>query len=213
MAISDNEVNFTEELSEWIHAADLGIEHVTLEKNSSICNTEYSGVSESRSYHKYYNENIPSLIQNPNDMITSIKTWHKSSDGNEIQFDLIEEESSGTNRFVALTALWLLVIKNNRILVIDELETKLHPLMTRFLIETIHKAGRAQLIFTTHDSSLLDAKLFCRDQICFTEKDTAGATHLYSLWDYDVRKEENFRNGYLKGRYGAIPFIGELNFD
>lgn len=130
-----------------------------------------------------------------------------------VEFDLSKEESAGTNRFVALTALWLNAINNGQLLVIDELDTKLHPALTRFLIKAIHNASSAQLIFTTHDSSLLDAKCLRRDQIWFTEKDAAGATNLFSLWDFDVRKDENFRNGYLKGRYGAIPFIGELIVD
>ena len=74
-----------------------------------------------------------------------------------------------------------------------------------------------QLIFTTHDCSLLDAELFRRDQIWFTEKDESEATDLYSLWDFKlqhfkIRKNENFRTGYLKGRYGAVPFIGDLPF-
>ena len=73
----------------------------------------------------------------------------------------------------------------------------------------------AQLIFTTHDSNLLDKKLFRRDQIWFTEKDRTGATDLYSLWDIKItrkaRKDENIQKGYLAGRYGAIPFLGDLS--
>jgi AAA15 family ATPase/GTPase len=72
----------------------------------------------------------------------------------------------------------------------------------------------AQLIATTHDCGLLDPELFRRDQIWFTEKaPETWATRLYSLWDYSPRKGEDIRSGYLKGRYGAIPFIGEFRFD
>ncbi len=103
-----------------------------------------------------------------------------------------------------------------RILFIDELDTSLHPLMVRFLIGLIQNPEinkyNAQLIFTTHDTSVLDTDLFRRDQVWFVEKDREQASRLYPLSDFKPRKGEALEKGYLNGRYGALPFIGELRF-
>ena len=211
-----DEDNLANQLTEWLNVADFGIDHVTIEKTpiKTTQNNEISNLpAELREPLQTLIESLNSLSPDKPDSISSIKTWHKTQEGYDIKFDLINDESAGTNKFLALAMSWLKHIKNNRIIVIDELETSLHPKLTQFLIDIIHQADKTQLIFTTHDSSLLDSKLFRRDQIWFTEKDSGGATHLFSLWDYEVRKDENFRTGYLKGRYGAIPFIGELNFE
>ena len=97
----------------------------------------------------------------------------------------------------------------------DEFETSIHPLLlkkivTMFLDDEINRNG-AQLIFATHSTSLLDRDLFRRDQIWFTEKKGDGSTDLYSLADFDVRKDANFEKGYLQGRYGAIPYLPAEN--
>ena len=95
-----------------------------------------------------------------------------------------------------------------------ELDARLHPLMTRRIIELFHSPltnpKGAQLIFATHDTNLLDKNLFRRDQIWFAEKDQQGATHLASLAEYRVRNDAAFEKNYLEGRYGAIPFLGDL---
>ncbi len=97
---------------------------------------------------------------------------------------------------------------------IDELDARLHPLMTQRIVEMFHSPltnpKGAQLIFATHDTNLLDKSLFRRDQIWFTEKDQQGATHLTSLAEYRVRNDAAFEKNYLAGRYGAIPFLGDL---
>jgi len=125
----------------------------------------------------------------------------------------LENESAGTQRFFARIGPWLHALNEGRILIIDELEASLHPLLTRRLVEmmqdpSVNTKG-AQLLFTTHDVMLLDLSLLRRDQIWFTEKnpDTA-ATEVYSLWEFSPRKNENIRNGYLQGRFGAVPFLG-----
>lgn len=148
-----------------------------------------------------------------------VKTGHRMIDHPEalVWLDLDTEESGGTDRFFSLLGPWLYMLKQGCTLFIDEFGTRLHPLLTRMLVgmcqDTRIKSRKHQLIFTTHDSSLLNAELFRRDQIWFTEKDPNQATDLYSLWDYRVRKDENFESGYLKGRYGAVPFIGEFTFE
>ena len=90
----------------------------------------------------------------------------------------------------------------------------LHPLLVRFLIEIVHNVEdnnrNAQLVFTTHDTSLLDTDLFRRDQIWFVERDRGNATKLYPLSDFSPRKGEAIEKWYLKGRYGGLPLIGDL---
>ena len=99
------------------------------------------------------------------------------------------------------------------LLVVDEIEVSMHPLLTRRLIEMIQDSSinvnGTQLLFTTHDALLLDLSFFRRDQIWFAEKsDKTCATEVFSLVSFSPRKGENIRNGYLQGRFGAIPFIG-----
>ena len=123
-------------------------------------------------------------------------------------------ESEGTRKIFALAGTLIDVLENGNILVIDELDAKLHPLMTRSIIELFHKPesnpNNAQLIFMTHDTNLLSNKIFRRDQIWFTEKDRYGATALYSLAEYNIRNDASFESDYIKGKYGAIPYIGNL---
>jgi AAA15 family ATPase/GTPase len=98
--------------------------------------------------------------------------------------------------------------------VVDEIDRSLHPLLARKFIEYFlaGSAGhQSQLILTTHDTNLLDLELFRRDEIWFTEKNGAGASHLYSLAQFKVRTDLKVDSGYLHGRFGAIPFLGGLD--
>ncbi|MCJ7651248.1 MAG: ATP-binding protein, partial [Candidatus Lokiarchaeota archaeon] len=146
-----------------------------------------------------------------------ITTIHKVLDemGNEdyVEFDF-EEESEGTKRLFSLIGLWIDSLKNGRVLIVDELDTKLHHLLNIFLIKLFNdptqNKNNAQLIFTTHNTNLLNLDIFRRDQIWFTEKNPSkGSTDLYSLIEFRPRKDKNIQKGYLAGRYGAIPFIGD----
>ena len=146
-----------------------------------------------------------------------ITTIHKVLDeiGNEyyVEFDF-EEESEGTKRLFSLIGLWIDSLNNGRVLIVDELDTKLHHLLNVFLIKLFNdptqNKNNAQLIFTTHNTNLLDLNIFRRDQIWFTEKNpNNGSTDLYSLIEFSPRKDKNIQKGYLAGRYGAIPFISD----
>ena len=121
-----------------------------------------------------------------------------------------DDESNGTQRYFSLLGPWLDILENGRVVLIDELETCLHPLLVIEIIKlfssNLNKKG-AQLIFTTHNPLFLDETLLRRDQVWFTQKDHVGATHLYPLTDYAPRKGEALVKGYLNGRYGSIPFI------
>lgn len=139
---------------------------------------------------------------------------HKTPNGNA-RFEL-QDESEGTQRLYSLVAPILDVLREGRILVVDELDSSLHTLLVRRLVSMFHdpniNQNGAQLIFSTHDTSLLDHSLFRRDQIWFTEKDRVQATHLYPLTDFSPRKNEAWERGYLGGRYGAVPFFGDVPF-
>ena len=107
----------------------------------------------------------------------------------------------------------LQALENGALLVVDEIEDSLHPLLTKRFIEMVQdrnvNTNGAQLLFTTHDAMLLDLSFLRRDQIWFAEKnDKSCATELYSLASFSPRKGENVRKGYLQGRFGTIPFIG-----
>jgi hypothetical protein len=136
---------------------------------------------------------------------------HKTEHGSAT-FEL-HEESQGTQRLYALIAPVLDVLKNGRMLIVDELDSSLHPLLVRRLVRMFHQPDLnplgAQLLFSTHDTSLLDRTLFRRDQIWFTEKDQDQATRLYPLSDFSPRETEAWEKGYLIGRYGAVPFFDE----
>ena len=139
---------------------------------------------------------------------------HHASGGVPKALNFFREESLGTQRFTALMAEIVLTRELNNLLVIDELETGLHPKLARdaiavFLSPVFTQPKLAQLIFTTHNPLLLDQTLLRRDQIWFTEKDHEGATRLYPLTDFKPRKDESLVKGYLAGRYGGIPFIPE----
>lgn len=149
----------------------------------------------------------------------TVKTIHPKYDADGKQtaielFDIEKHESEGTNKLFALAGILLDTLRIGKILLIDELDARLHPLITRELIylfnSNVTNPHNAQLIFTTHDTNLLSSKTFRKDQVWFTEKDNKGATDLYSLVEYKVGKNASFERDYIIGKYGAIPFIGNF---
>lgn len=156
--------------------------------------------------------------------IARISTSHNRFDekGNHIgirDFDLKDQESSGTNKVIDISGPIFDTLLNGGILVVDELDAKLHPLMTAAITNLFnspeYNLHNAQLIFATHDTNLLSYGKFRRDQIYFLEKDKFEATDLYSLIEYKeagtkIRKDRSFEKDYINGRYGAIPFIGDF---
>lgn len=190
-------------LLRFVQAADLGIDDLAIQKVPMGPSMAVEG--------NLVREPQPA---SPVPTFVRITSFHKSDDtGASIALDL-GEESKGTQIFVNSAGAWMNVLNNGEVIFYDELDTSLHPLMTRFLIGLFHSAAtnakNAQLIFTTHDTSLLDADIFRRDQVWFIEKDKKSASKLYPLSDFSPRKDEALERGYLRGRYGALPFIGEL---
>lgn len=141
---------------------------------------------------------------------------HRIGDSDKYVSLPLGNESDGTQKLFAYSAPWLDLLKNGRILVVDELDNSFHPHLVRYLLKLIHSKvsnmKNGQLIFSTHDTSVLDAKILRRDQIWFMEKDGEKATQLYPLTDFHPRKKEALEKGYLQGRYGALPYIGEVKF-
>lgn len=151
-----------------------------------------------------------------------LKTVHNKYDkkGNVVDtilWDKNENESEGTNKIIDLSGPIFDTLTNGKILIIDELDAKLHPLITSQIVTLFNNPKmnkhNAQLLFATHDTNLLNTDLFRRDQIWFTEKDEFEQTDLYSLYDINlpdgskVRNDSNIEKNYIRGRYGAIPFI------
>jgi len=142
--------------------------------------------------------------------VDEVKFHHVTEHGQAV-FDLMDE-SSGTRNLLFLTGPILDILNKGLTLVVDELDTSLHTLLVQALVRLFHRpevnTGGAQLVFTTHDTSLLDAYgLFRRDQIWFVEKRPDQSSSLYPLLDFSPRKNEALERGYLQGRYGALPFL------
>ncbi|MDI9637165.1 ATP-binding protein [Oscillatoria amoena NRMC-F 0135] len=151
---------------------------------------------------------------------TSVGVSHQKFDAdgshNSVEtFDLESHESEGTKKIFALAGLLITALKEGEVLMIDEFDARLHPLISLAIVKLFNSneanPNNAQLIFMTHDTNLLDNKIFRRDQIWFTEKNRYSATDLYSLAEYKIRNDASFENDYIKGRYGAVPYIGNLN--
>jgi AAA15 family ATPase/GTPase len=150
-------------------------------------------------------------------VITTRKSYKNGKDVGTVELDLLENESDGTKKLFELAGYIVDVLDDGGCLIVDELESKLHPLITKQLVNifnsnTLNKLN-AQLIFTTHDTNLLKGSHLRRDQIWFTEKDRFGSSHLYSLAEYKEkpRKDASLEKDYIRGRFGAIPFIGDFS--
>ena len=153
----------------------------------------------------------------------SINAFHKKFDKANKLIDTIaldfELESKGTQKLFSLLGPWFDTLEKGKILIVDELDSRLHTKLTTELLK-IFQSGintkNAQLIFASHDTNLLRNDLLRRDQIWFTEKDDKGSTDLYSLVEYkinqatSVRNDASFEKDYLIGKYGAIPYFGNI---
>lgn len=154
----------------------------------------------------------------------SINFFHKKFDeaSNFLELVVIDYglQSKGTQKLFNIFGLWIDALENGKIIVVDELDSRLHTLLTIELMRFFHLAENksAQLIFASHDTNLLKKEYFRRDQIWFCEKNKIGATDLYSLVEYYkanktnvVRNDASFEKDYLLGKYGAIPFLGDIH--
>ena len=149
--------------------------------------------------------------------LLSVQTIHKTHDGDLVSFDL-EDESDGTQKLFAFAGPWIDVLKNGYVLFIDELHDNLHPKLVQYLVELFHNEKtnpkNAQLIFTTHETSILNQDIFRRDQVWFCERNFNQATKVYPLSDFSPKKgKENLEAAYLSGKYGALPFVHSFTME
>jgi AAA15 family ATPase/GTPase len=139
-----------------------------------------------------------------------IITFHRVNP--EVPFDFYAEESKGTQILFNMMLTILNIIRANKVLLIDEIETSLHPKLVEYIIGMFHHSEAAQLIFTTHNTCLLDTRKMRKDQIYFVNKLNDGSSDLYSLFDFkDFRENMDLSKAYLQGRFDAIPYIEEVS--
>ena len=145
-----------------------------------------------------------------------VRTVHDiyDKDGNPVGEKLfsLRQESTGTLRFLAYIQNIIEMISNGGVFIVDEMSARLHPLLTKLIVDIFcsEQNEKAQLIFTTHDISLLNKDQFRRDEVVFVDKNERGESSLYALSDLKVREDATFSKDYLQGKYGAIPIF---NYD
>ena len=161
-----------------------------------------------------------------NNGIIDIEVLHRGENG-ELKALPFYLESNGTRKMFHLFDFFMDALKNGMVLFVDELDAKLHPLLTRYIINLFHNSqtniGNGQLIYSTHDTVNLNKETFRRDEIWFAEKDKDGISEIYALSDYileddknagkKVRNDATYNKDYLTGRYGAIPVLEEFDID
>ena len=136
----------------------------------------------------------------------SLKTFHRCNP--EIAFDFDTEESEGTKTLFHMMLSMIDIIRNGRILLIDEIDTSLHPHLVEYIINLFNNSDHAQLIYTTHNTHLLNTDFQRRDQVYFVNKRDDGCSDLYSLYDFkDFRDTFDMEKAYLQGRFDAIPYL------
>jgi len=193
-------------IMQFMKAADLNIDDIVVERE----------VFDSKALPEDMPEHLRDIISKDLEgkKFLRITTIHKDSDGNDVVFDL-EDESDGTQKLFSFAGPWLDALENGYVLFIDELHDNLHPQLVQFLVQLFHSSKtnpkNAQLVFTTHETSILNQSVFRRDQVWFCEKSESLSSKLFSLLDFSPRKgRENIEQAYLSGRYGAIPFLRDI---
>ena len=143
--------------------------------------------------------------------VKTLKVGHVGKRDKSVLFNL-DEESDGTVRLLDFVPAFKSVISGEKVFIIDEIERSIHPLLIKELVQkfSLDSKTRGQLIFTTHESNLLNQEIFRQDEIWFAEKNNEGSTDLYSLNDFKEHKTIDIQKGYLNGRYGSIPFLSNL---
>lgn len=145
------------------------------------------------------------------DKIKVFYTYHIGKDGKKYPINLYKE-SAGTLKSIMVYIIAWFVIAENGVMFVDELSAKLHPLLLKFIVDLFYdERSKAQLIYTTHDTTLMDKKFSRRDQIWFVQKDDDGYSTLSALSDFKVRPDASFEKDYLSGVYGGIPMLKEFS--
>ncbi|AVM53961.1 AAA15 family ATPase/GTPase [Bacteroides zoogleoformans] len=167
------------------------------------------------SFAKYADLGIENISKIDNRIVSDHRQYDdEGREVNSVTFAFNQNESEGTIKYFSLAYPIIDALDNGKRIVIDELDSKLHPLLVKKIVTLFNDAKTnpkgAQLLFTAHDTFLLSAGLFRRDQVWFTQKDNFGATELFSLAEYKVRSTSPFERDYLLGKYGATPIFGDI---
>ena len=191
------------EIVDFLNVADLGIADIHVVDQEFQPETLGDNIDPDWKQHlleKFTGKKIPEL-----------RLSHDTGNNHPNELKL-GDESDGTRRIFGLAGPWLDSLEKGNVIVFDELHASLHPSLVRFLVDQFHDPGRntrgGQLIFTTHDTSILNQDVFRRDQIWFCERNEKQETRLFPLTDFSPRKGlENLEQSYLSGRYGALPYV------
>lgn len=189
---------------------DEELKHNFIDKLENLIDKSSSTDKKNALVFLYRNEYYSLIKEDYDYFVFMLSTKHTNSD---LVFDF-NEESDGTNRLFELTpAFEELMYKDDIVYIIDELERSMHPLLAKELLRmySLNSTSKSQLIFTTHESHLLDDELLRRDEIWFTEKKSDGSTEFYPLSNFNPRGDKVLERGYLEGRYGGIPFLGDFS--
>lgn len=153
---------------------------------------------------------IKDIVYDDSEKDVRFLTVHQGKDGKKYLLNLLSE-SEGTIKSIMLFIYARAAIYSDSSIFVDELNVKLHPLLLKFIIDLFYeKESTAQLIYTTHDTTLMDRKFFRRDQIWFVQKDDFGYSQLTALSDFKVRSDSSFEKDYLAGVYGGIPLLKDF---
>ncbi|NEO16056.1 MULTISPECIES: ATP-binding protein [unclassified Moorena] len=217
--------NFLEKIFKLIKGADIGISTLDIEQQTIDDYVKKVPDEIQEDLKNNLNKIIKTIdknrINDNSSELESVITYpqvlalYKMNDSDQtIAFEL-EDESDGTQRLFEMGGYWIDALDNGEILIIDELDRSLNSELSTYLIKEFNdktaNQNNAQLIVTTHDTTFLDREIFNQDQVWLMQKDSNNSTKLYSLLDFKIREDESLQKGYLKGRYGAIPFISGLD--
>jgi uncharacterized protein len=199
-----------ERITRLVRLADLGVDNIAV-RRVTVADDE---VARFRRILEAYDATFDDAARQELETVLEFRHRTKPSGGPPAWFRA-EDESAGTRAWLALIGPLLAALRLGAVLVVDEIDSSLHPLLSSTMIRLFKdpkvNAEGAQLIFASHDTTLLGTMLkddlLSRDEVWFTEKDSEGATSLFSLAEFRPRREENVERGYLQGRYGAVPYV------
>lgn len=216
-----NDAHMLKAISDYAKAADLGIEDMQFEINSKEVQKDGSipdDIPESikaaliqfmQTLSETSNNSEVCLKMGEVKVTSKHKGCNKNGESQLYSLDL-EDESDGTRKLMSIAPAIESVLTNGGVLLVDGLERELHPLLVNVVISKFQSKKTnplgAQIVFTTHDTELLNMELIRKDQLYFVDKNQKdGASELYSISEFGTRTTENIRKGYLLGKYGAIP--------
>ena len=174
-------------------------------KALEICDTDITDI-EARKEQIYAPAAVLGQVEVKLVDVLKFKTFHRNQ--KDVMFDMDMEESDGTRKLFQILIRLLDVVKNKKSIMMDEFDMGLHTRLADFILDLIHASESSQLLFTSHNTNLIDVKRLRRDQIVFVNKSEQGATEVYSLYDFkDFRENMDAEKGYIQGRFDAVPYV------